>query len=408
MKEFMDNAKLWLDDHPLTTDILVITGVLILAWLVYLLSRKLLVKWAEKIFTTLAKKTKTSFDDIVLKKLPLKRLALIPPAMVFFLLNGFFPDFAYLINRFVQAFVTFILVITIHAFLSAVIEYTEVEKKFKGKPIKGYIQILIILIYVAGGLIITGVLTGQSPLLLLSSIGALTAVLLLIFKETILALIASLQISSYDLIKKGDWIEAKSFGADGDVMDISLHTVKVQNFDKTITVIPTHKLIDGSFKNWKGMQESGGRRIKRSINIDIASVKFCTDEEIERFRKIDILTPYIEEKLPELDNFNKELKADLTQPSNGRRLTNIGTFRAYISAYLKQKQEISDDMTFLIRQLAPSPTGIPLEIYVFTKTTAWGEYEAIQADIFDHLMAVVKEFDLKIYQFRNRAPNEEY
>ncbi len=406
MKEILENIKVWLETHPVINDILVVTGVLLLAWIVYHVSRKMLIFWVEKAFHRIAKKTKTRFDDIVFEKIPFKRIALIPPALTFFLLNGFFPDFSYIITRFIQAFITLILVMTIHAFLSAVAEYTEEEKKFKGKPIKGYIQIFIILLYVAGGLIITGVLTGQSPWVLLSSIGALTAVLLLVFKETILALIASLQISSYDLIKKGDWIEAKSFGADGDVMDISLHTVKVQNFDKTITVIPTHKLIDGSFKNWKGMQESGGRRIKRSLNIDISSVRFCSEDDISRFRQIDLLKPYIEEKLPELDQYNRGIEADLSLAPNGRRLTNLGTFRAYVSAYLKQKEEISDEMTFLIRQLPPSPTGVPMEIYVFTKTTAWGEYEAIQADIFDHLLAVIKEFGLKVYQYSNKTYEE--
>ena len=226
----------------------------------------------------------------------------------------------------------------------------------------------------------------------------MTAVLLLIFRDTILSFIASLQITSNDLVRVGDWIEVPKFGADGDVIDIALHTVKIQNWDKTITVIPTHKLIDETFKNWRGMAQSGGRRIKRSILIDIESIRICDDALVERLKKIHLITDYVQDKLQELDEYNAEQQIDTSSPVNGRRMTNIGTFRAYVVAYLRHHKRIHQQMTFLVRQLPPGPTGLPLEIYVFTNDTAWAKYEAIQADIFDHILAVVPEFDLRVFQ----------
>ena len=226
----------------------------------------------------------------------------------------------------------------------------------------------------------------------------MTAVLLLIFRDTILSFIASLQITSNDLVRVGDWIEVPKFGADGDVKDIALHTVKIQNWDKTITVIPTHKLIDETFKNWRGMAQSGGRRIKRSVLMDIESIKICDDALVERLKKIHLITDYVQDKLLELEKYNVEQQVDTSSPVNGRRMTNIGTFRAYVVAYLRQHKKIHRQMTFLVRQLPPGPNGLPLEIYVFTNDTAWANYEAIQADIFDHILAVVPEFDLRVFQ----------
>jgi miniconductance mechanosensitive channel len=220
-----------------------------------------------------------------------------------------------------------------------------------------------------------------------------------VFRDTIFSFIASLQITSNDLIRLGDWVEVSAFEADGDVIDIALHTVKIQNFDKTISVIPTHKLIEASFKNWRGMQESGGRRIKRSIFINIDSIKFCDEKMLETFKKIRLLQEYLEQKITEIQMDNKSKNIDMTSVVNGRRLTNIGTFRAYIQAYLKNHKKINPEMTFLIRQLAPGPTGLPIEIYVFTNDTRWANYETIQADIFDHLLAVVNEFGLSAFQY---------
>ncbi|MDP7447820.1 MAG: mechanosensitive ion channel, partial [Candidatus Latescibacteria bacterium] len=265
-------------------------------------------------------------------------------------------------------------------------------------PIKSYAQIVKIVIYVVGGLMTIAVLTGQSPWALLSGVGALMAVIILVFRDTILSLVASFTIASNRLVKVGDWIEAPGFGADGDVIDIALHTVKVQNWDKTITTIPTYKLVETSFKNWRGMQDSGGRRIKRAIHLDMNTVRFCDEEMLGRFEKFELIAGYVRSRRQEVEADNSQRQADLSELVNGRRLTNVGTFRAYVAAYLHSHPDIHEDMTFLVRQLAPTPKGLPLEIYVFTTTTAWGEYESIQSDIFDHLLAVAPQFDLRVFQ----------
>jgi miniconductance mechanosensitive channel len=270
--------------------------------------------------------------------------------------------------------------------------------KNKKRPIKGYLQVVGIIVYIFGGVIIIGTLTGQSVFQLMAGIGAMTAILLLIFKDTIMSFVASIQITSYDLVKVGDWIEVPAYGVDGDVMDMSLHTIKIRNFDKTFSTLPTHKLIEVSFKNWRGMVETGGRRIKRSIYIDTSSIKFCDEAMLNRFKKFELLKDYIDEKLDEIKKDNEERGVDTSELINGRRLTNVGTFRAYLKLYLKKRKDIHKELTFLIRQLSPGPHGLPIEIYVFTTTTAWVDYEDIQADIFDHIFAVIPEFELNAFQ----------
>ena len=275
--------------------------------------------------------------------------------------------------------------------------YSELES-CRELPIKSYAQIVKIILYVLGGLATIAVLTGKSPWVLLSGIGALMAVIVLVFRDTILSLVASVNIASNRLVKVGDWIEAPAFDADGDVIDIALHTIKVQNWDKTITTIPTHKLVDNSFKNWQGMQESGGRRIKRAIHVDMNSIRFCDEETLKRFGRFQLIRDYVSHRQGEVDEANRAQNIDTTQIVNGRRLTNVGTFRAYIAAYLRQHPKIHQDMTFLIRQLPPGENGLPIEVYVFTNDTVWANYEAIQADIFDHLLAVMPAFDLRVFQ----------
>jgi len=266
------------------------------------------------------------------------------------------------------------------------------------RPIKGYLQLLKIGLFCAAAVIMISILIDQSPLLLLSGLGAMAAVLLLVFKDTILSLVASVQLTSNDMLRVGDWIEMPSMNADGDVIDIALHTVKVQNFDKTITTIPTHLLISDSYRNWRGMSESGGRRIKRSLVIDQNSIRFLREEEVASLKRFRVLKDYLAHKKQEIDEWNaSELAGE--DAINARRITNIGTLRAYIIGYLKSHPLIRDEgFTLLVRQLSPGPEGIPIEIYCFTSTTDWGEYEAIQADIFDHLLAILPEFDLKIFQ----------
>lgn len=268
----------------------------------------------------------------------------------------------------------------------------------RNRPIKGYLQVLKIVVLCGAAIILISVLIDESPLLLLSGLGAITAVLLLVFKDTILSLVASVQLTTNDMLRVGDWIEMPSMNADGDVIDISLHTVKVQNFDKTITTVPTHRLVSDAFRNWRGMSESGGRRIKRSLVIDQNTVRFLDDKEVVDLKKFKMLAPYLSAKRDEITSWNaNELSGD-DAPVNARRLTNIGTLRAYIIAYLQWHPNIGENFTLLVRQLPPGPQGLPIEIYCFTDTTDWNTYEGIQADIFDHLLAIVPEFDLRVFQ----------
>ena len=266
------------------------------------------------------------------------------------------------------------------------------------RSIKGYLQVVKIVFYAIATILVVAALIDRSPLLLLSGLGALAAVLMLVFKDTILSLVASVQLNSNDMLRVGDWIEMPQLNADGDVIDIALHTVKVQNWDKTITTIPTWRMINESYKNWRGMQESGGRRIKRSLLIDQTSVRFLTEAERERMRRFLLIDDYLADKAAEMADWNAKLVEAGRDPVNMRRSTNIGAFRAYVQHYLENHPRIRQDMTLLARQLQPTETGLPLEIYCFTATVAWADYEAIQADVFDHLLAILPEFGLRLFQ----------
>lgn len=267
-----------------------------------------------------------------------------------------------------------------------------------GKSIKGYIQVATIIVYGVAAILMIAAIIDQSPLILLSGLGALTAVLILVFQDTLLSFVASIQISSSDMVKVGDWITMPSANVDGDVIDIALHTVRVQNFDKTITTLPTRKLVSEPVTNWRGMTDAGGRRIKRALYIDQASIRFLTDEEAGRLARVRALSAYMDRKTEEIEKWNAELGEAAETPLNRRRMTNIGTFRAYVEGYLGAHPLIRDDLTLMVRQLPPGPQGLPIEIYCFTNTTEWAKYEAIQADIFDHLAATVPEFGLTLFQ----------
>ena len=344
------------------------------------------------------RKTKTKLDDIFLQSGFFNRLIYLIPLLILYNLEGIFSQYSIIIHRILNSIFVLIILICINVLLSALGDVYDRSRFSRRIHIKGYLQVVKLILFIVGILGIITILTGQSPVYLLSGIGALTAVLMLVFKDTILSFVATIQINSNDLFKIGDWVDAPQFGADGDVVDIALHTVKIQNWDKTITTIPTHKLIDSSFKNWRGMTDSGGRRIKRAIYIDISTIRFWDEELLRRFQQFDLLQDYFESKLKEVDNSNQTVGANLDQMVKGRRFTNIGTFRAYIKAFLKNHSDIHDEMTFLIRQLPPGEKGLPMEIYVFTNDTDWVRYESIQSDIFDHLMAIISEFDLKVFQ----------
>jgi miniconductance mechanosensitive channel len=303
-----------------------------------------------------------------------------------------------LVQRLLMTGFVVITVLCASSLLTSILEIDSFFRKSRSTMMQGYVDALRIISFVLGAIFIISIFTGKSPWGILSVLGGLTAVILLIFKDSILGFVASLQISALDLVRVGDWIEMSQYGADGDVISISIHTVKVQNFDKTITTIPTYAMVSSSFKNWRGMQDSEGRRIKRPLYIDLTSIRFCDEKLLGKLTKIEILKEYIEEKEREITADSSGRPLDSSTYLNGRRQTNIGVFRAYIGAYLKNNRNINQQMTFLIRQLAPTDHGLPLEIYVFSKDQVWANYEAIQADIFDHLIAAVPEFDLRLFQ----------
>ncbi|MAY20424.1 MAG: mechanosensitive ion channel protein MscS [Erythrobacteraceae bacterium] len=309
------------------------------------------------------------------------------------------PEQAYtIIRNLAQALIVISVAMAIVTALTYVNELYERQPRSNDRPIKGFIQLIKIVVLCGAAIILISVLIDQSPLLLLSGLGAITAVLLLVFKDTILSLVASVQLTTNDMLRVGDWITMPSMEADGDVVDISLHTVKVQNFDKTITTIPTHRLVSDAYQNWRGMAESGGRRIKRSIVLDQNSIRFLSDEEVAEFGKFKMLKDYLAAKRTEIAEWNAREMQGEDAPVNARRLTNIGTFRAYIQAYIEWHPHIGEGFTLLVRQMPPGPQGLPIEIYCFTDTIGWNEYENIQGDIFDHLLAIVPEFGLKLFQ----------
>jgi miniconductance mechanosensitive channel len=330
------------------------------------------------------------------------RLAQVAPAVVVSIGIDFVPGLSEslvtLVDNVAGAYIILMLALTSTAALSAGNEIYNRLPVSRTRPIKGLIQLLQIAIYILGAILIVAELADRSPLLFLSGFGAMTAVLLLVFKDTILGLVASVQLTANDMVRVGDWIEMPQYGADGDVIDVALHTVKVQNWDKTITTIPTYKLISESFINWRGMSESGGRRIKRPVYIDQSSVRFLTADEVQELERFSLLGEYIDTKRGELEEYHAGLGEAGSRDVNRRRLTNVGTFRAYVFAYLANHPRVNPDMTLLVRQLMPGPDGLPIEIYCFTRTTEWRDYEDIQSDIFDHILAILPEFGLRLFQ----------
>ena len=369
-------------------------GVVLLAYITNFIAKRILLS-IVKVFV---KKSQTKWDDVLTERKVFDRLSHIAPALVIYYLANIFPAGQETIERLAIVYIILVGVFVYDSFLNAIVDIYRTYEISKQKPIKGYVQVVKIVTYVFVIIFVIATLMDRSPLVLLSGLGAMTAILMLIFKDSILGLVAGIQLSFNDMVRIGDWIEMPNFGADGDVIDITLNTVKVQNWDKTISTIPAYAMISNSFKNWRGMTESGGRRIKRSLNIDMGSIKFCTEGMIERFKKIQYITDYVEKKKEELTGYNREQNIDSSTLANGRHMTNVGTFRAYIQAYLRNHPKIHKYMTFLIRQLKPTATGLPIEIYVFSNDQDWVNYEGIQADIFDHLLAVASEFELRLFQ----------
>ena len=367
---------------------------LILVMVIFLVARHFLLKIIHKIIN----RTRTQLDDALVNFKVIHNALSLLPLFILYASAPMFTRFGSFLANLLKVVIAWNIVFIISAFLNALNFIYMQSRRSKNRPIKGYLQIVSIFMYVIVAITTLAILLGKSPWLMLSSLGAMTAVILFIFKDTILSLLASFQITFNDLIRNGDWLDVPQFNANGTVVDVALHSIKIQNWDKTISIIPTHKLLDGSFKNWEAMSNSGGRRIKRSINIDINSIKFVGKQLLEELKQITILQPYLESKLQEISNYNSSKSFSENDMINSRHLTNIGTFRAYIDKYLRNHPLIHKDMTLIVRQLPATDKGLPLEIYAFSTDTAWANYEAIQSDIFDHLYAVISHFQLKIFQ----------
>jgi miniconductance mechanosensitive channel len=396
----VNDALAPLHGYPWLMTALQAVALLLVVWLSGLLAKLVLVRTIGRA----VRLTPTRWDDALLGPGVISRLAHVVPALSVYyginLVSGLPAATAPIVRAVASAYVVLSIALALGSLLSAlgdVYEQRDAERA-KTRPIKGYLQLLKIILYSITAILIIATLFNRDPLLLLSGLGAMTAVLLLVFKDTIMSLVASVQLSTHDMLRVGDWIEMPQLNADGFAIDISLHTVKVQNWDSTITTIPTWRLISESFKNWRGMFESGGRRIKRSLYLDQTSVRFLDEKECDELRRFALIDPYLDRKYKELEEFNGKLLAEGKDPINTRRVTNVGTFRAYMQAYLEAHPGIHQQKILLVRQLQPGPTGLPLEFYCFTSSTAWVQHESVQADIFDHVYAILPRFRLRVFQ----------
>ncbi|MEJ6700210.1 MAG: mechanosensitive ion channel [Akkermansiaceae bacterium] len=387
--------------YSLVIDAVLLLTVLILAFLAYFIVRKIVVGIVSRV----VKKTRTTWDDELLNSRLFKWLSLLVPAVI--ILNVAphaivtHHDGVPIFSGFIQTTAKIAIIILSFLAINSVLNIVErIYSRFEASkelPIKSFFQVIKILLILAAIIFIVSTLIGKSPILIFSGLGAMTAIIMLIFKDSLLGLVAGIQLSANRMVARGDWIEMPKFGADGEVLEVALTTVKVRNWDKTITTIPTYALISDSFKNWRGMENSGVRRIKRSVNIDISTVGFLDNETLTRLRSITLLKDYLSETEEEIKTWNAE-NADPANHINARALSNLGTFRAYIREYLKNHPKISESQTLLVRQLQPSEHGIPIEIYVFTTDNAWGKFEDIQSDIFDHFLSILPEFNLRAFQ----------
>lgn len=372
--------------------------LLIIALVVDLIIRKVILSFVKRY----VKKSKNEYDDIFLEKRVFAGLGHIVPALIVYntlpyILDGVALS-ASLVQKGITIYIIVVFLMVVARFLRAV-EYIGLRTtRFQGKPISSYIQVFILVSYIVGGVFIVSMLVGKSPLAIITAFGAATAVILLIFRDTILGLVASIQISANDMVRLGDWVSMDKYGADGDVIEINLTTVKVRNWDKTITTVPTYAFISDSFKNWRGMQTMGVRRIKRALYIDLSTVKFVDDDLRNRFKKYERVREYVGKRQQEIDTYNQERNVDKEELLNGRHMTNLGVFRRYALAYLEEHPKIDQKETVMVRQLQPTETGLPLEVYCFSSDIAWENYEGIQSDIFDHLIAAASKFELRIFQ----------
>ena len=373
-------------------------AVLLIAFIVDFITKRILWRFSAGV----AKRTKTNFDDILItNRLPRNIAHIVPLIILIEFVPQVFSDYPYaenIIEKTLKIIAIVLALQIIRSFLNSIKDYLKTLKRYKDKPVDSYIQVFMIFAWLLGLFSALAIITGVSFIKFATTLGAASAVIILIFKDTILGFVASIQVSINDMVRIGDWITFEKYGADGDVIEINLATVKVQNWDMTITTIPTYALISDSFKNWRGMLASGGRRIKRSVIIKVSTIKFLTDEDIEKFKKIQLVSQYIENKSKEIKDYNTKHDADKSVLINGINLTNFGVFRKYLQTYIENHSAINKDMTLMVRQLEPTTQGIPMEIYAFSKDQRWVNYEFIIGDIFDHVLASVKYFDLEIYE----------
>jgi len=402
-----NNLSSWLINHGISPEsapfvrlIIMLTALFVILFIVDFVAKKIMREGVKKIFL----KTKNKWDDVLIEKRVFAKLAHVFPAVI---LNGSisfvlidFPFWISITERVVHIYIIIIFLLVAVSAFNALEYYFSNAKKFKDKPIESYFQLAKLLSYFVAGIFILSIILNKSPIYLLGAFGAISAILLLIFKDTILGFVASIQIATNDMVRVGDWVEMEKYGADGDVLKITLNTVKVKNWDNTITTIPTYALVSDSFKNWRGMQETGARRIKRHIDISPKSIAFADAQMLEKFKHFQLVENYVSERQKEIETSNTSLQIDKTATINGRNMTNIGVFRQYAELYLRNHQEINENMTLMVRQLQSNQYGLPLEIYCFAKTTEWVKYEGIQSDILDHLMAAASCFSLEIYELR--------
>ena len=387
-------SQSWADD--LTSGIILVV-ILAIAFLGDAICRHIILTAVAR----LVKKTKATWDDIVFDRKVLTHVShLVAPILLYILLPLAISNLGLLsfIQRICMIYIIAVFLKFISSLLTALFHVYSEKEQFRDRPLKGLLQTVQVILFFIGGIIIVSILIDKSPMVLLTGLGASAAVLMLVFKDSIMGFVSGIQLSANNMLRVGDWIQMPKYGADGTVIEVTLNTVKVRNWDNTITTIPPYALVSDSFQNWRGMQESGGRRIKPSIRIDMNSVKFCTPEMLAKYKKIQLLKDYIEETEKVIEDYNKEHGIDNSILVNGRRQTNLGVFRAYLTNYLKSLPTVNQDLTCMVRQLQPTEQGIPLELYFFSAIKAWVPYEGVQADVFDHVLAIIPEFDLHVFQ----------
>lgn len=387
-------------DQSLVNDldqIVALVLIVVVAFLGDVVCRQIILKLVSR----LVKQTKATWDDIVFdRKVMIYLSHMVPPVLIYIFvpIAIFGVETLDFVQRMCLIYIIAVFLRFISVFMTAVYRVYSERDEFRDRPLKGLLQTAQIIVFFVGGIAIVSILINRSPVVLLTGLGASAAILMLVFKDSIMGFVSGIQLSANNMLMVGDWIAMPKYGADGTVIEVTLSTVKVRNFDNTITTIPPYALVSDSFQNWRGMQESGGRRVKRSINIDMNSVKFCTSEMLDKYRKIRLLKTYVEETEQVISAYNKEHDIDNSVLVNGRRQTNLGVFRAYLTNYLKSLPAVNQELTCMVRQLQPTEQGIPLELYFFSSIKEWVPYEGVQADVFDHVLAIISQFDLRVFQ----------